>query len=299
MKDQSNMLSQKRPVEWLLSIPSLGWLTAFFTIPMLVLFALSFREATFEGDILPGFSLEAFSVLSDKSTLAITWRTVWLSSAATTISVLLSIPLAYAMARLPKKWASIVLLLIFIPSWSCFLVRIFAWKTLLHPDGLLKHFLTSLGLVSETSSFLYNNYASLFAMVYSYSSFALLPLYNAASKFNFRLLDAAYDLGATRFQAMMKVFVPNIMPACRTAALLVLIPAAGAYIIPDLVGGTDGEMLGNRIAQKIFFERNIPEACVLSLLLGIIIFAMSQVISKVKTSSCHVQKQKMTFDRRR
>ena len=292
------IFTQKKTVELLISSPSLGWLTFFFTIPIFILLALSFKEATYEGNFLPGFSLHSFQVLCEKSTLIIMWRTIWLSSLATFISVLLSIPIAYTLARMPKKIAHSILLLIFIPSWSCFLVRIFAWKTLLHPDGFLKHLLIGMGICSENSSLLYNNYASLFAMVYSYAPFALLPLYNAASKFNFQLLDAAYDLGATQFTAVMKIFIPNIMSACRTAATLVLIPAAGAYIIPDLVGGTDGEMLGNKIAQKIFFERNIPEACVLSILLATVIFILSRFISKTRNTT-HYAPTQMKFDRRR
>lgn len=298
MKNRIPIFTQRKTTEMWLSLPSLGWLSLFFTIPILVLLTLSFKEATFEGNLLPGFTLSSFRVLLDKGTLAITWRTIWLASSATLISVLISIPLAYTLARMPKKISQAILLLIFIPSWSCFLVRIFAWKTLLHPDGFLKHLLVATGICPESCSLLYNNYASLFVMIYSYAPFALLPLFNAALKFNFQLLDAAYDLGASRFTALIKIFLPNIMPACRTAAMLVLIPAAGAYIIPDLVGGTDGEMLGNRIAQKIFFERNIPEACVLSLLLATVIFILGRSISKKKATS-HYAPNQMQFDRRR
>jgi len=282
MLKQSPLLPQKKITELLLTLPALGWLTFFFTIPILILLTLAFKESSYDGNFLEGFSLQSFRILLEKSTIAITWRTIWISLLTTLISVLISIPLAYTLARLSKKAAQTILLFIFIPTWSCFLVRIFAWKTLLHPDGFVKQLFVLLGICSESTSLLYNDLAVLFAMLYSYSSFALLPIYSAASKFNFYLLDAAHDLGASRFTSIVKIFLPNIMHACRTGALLVLIPAAGAYVIPDLVGGAGAEMLGNKISQKIFFDRNIPEACVLSLLLASVIILLSFFLTRSK-----------------
>ena len=287
MHKQAPLLPQKKTAELLLTIPSFGWLLFFFTIPILILLTLSFKESSYDGNFIEGLSLQSFRILLEKSTLLITWRTVWISSLTTLLSVLISIPLAYTLAKLSKRVAQTVLLFIFIPTWSCFLVRIFAWKTLLHPDGFVKHLFVLLGFCSESTSLLYNDMAILFAMLYSYSTFALLPIYNAASKFNFHLLDAAHDLGASRWTSIIKIFIPNIMHACRTGALLVLIPAAGAYVIPDLVGGAEAEMLGNKISQRIFFDRNIPEACVLSLLLACVIILLAFFVNRTKNSSLH------------
>lgn len=280
---QSLSLSKKKSTELFLTAPSLGWLILFFSIPILILFCLSFKETVYDGTLKEGFSFRSFRILLDPSTIAITWRTIWLSLLTTLLSVLLSIPLAYTLARLPKKKAETILLFLFLPTWTCFLVRIFAWKTLLHPDGFVKHLFVVLGICSKSSSLLYNDMAILFTMLYSYSSFALLPIYNASSKFNFHLLDAAHDLGASRCTSFWKIFLPNIMHACRTGALLVLIPSAGAYVIPDLVGGAEAEMLGNKISQKIFFDRNLPEACVLSLLLAGVILLLSAFLTRSKS----------------
>lgn len=287
---QSPTISKKKSTELLLTLPSLGWLTLFFAIPIVILFCLSFKESAYDGTLIEGFSFRSFRVLLEQSTLSITWRTIWLSLLSTLISVLLSIPLAYTLARLSKKKAETILLFLFLPTWTCFLVRIFAWKTLLHPDGFVKHLFVLLGLCSPSSSLLYNDMAILFTMLYTYSSFALLPIYNASSKFNFHLLDAAHDLGASRFTSFWKIFLPNILHACRTGALLVLIPSAGAYVIPDLVGGAEAEMLGNKIAQKIFFDRNLPEACVLSLLLAGVILLLSAMLTRSNSKTTHSPK---------
>jgi spermidine/putrescine transport system permease protein len=292
MKSKASLLPQKKTTEIFLTLPSLGWLIFFFTIPILILFTLAFKESSYEGNLIEGFSMKSFHILWEKSTLLITLRTIWISLLTTFLSVLISIPLAYTLARLSKRAAQTILLFIFIPTWSCFLVRIFAWKTLLHPDGFVKELFVLLGLCSESASLLYNDYAVLFAMLYSYSSFALLPIYGAASKFNFQLLDAAHDLGASHFTSFMKIFLPNIMHGCRTGALLVLIPAAGAYVIPDLVGGAEAEMLGNKISQRIFFDRNIPEACVLSLLLVFVIILLSFFLTRSKKTGTPSQNKK-------
>lgn len=298
MKEKILVLPQKKSIETLLTLPSLGWLTFFFTIPIALILTLCFKESSQETPVSNIFSLQAFQVLTEPNTWFITARTIGLALLATLLSVLICIPVAYSLARLKKCHAETFLLLIFIPSWSCFLVRIFAWKTLLHPDGFLKHMLSYLGLCPENGSLLYNNYAVLFAMIYSYAPFALLPLYNAAAKFNFQLLDASYDLGATRLQAIVKIFLPNIIAACKTAALLVLIPAAGAYIIPDLVGGTESEMLGNKIAQNLFFSRDIPTACVLSLLLACVILILARCISTARASSRYASEQSKEKDKK-
>jgi spermidine/putrescine transport system permease protein len=161
-----------------------------------------------------------------------------------------------------------VLLLVILPFWSNFLIRIFAWRTVLHPDGWLKQGLVFLRLMPEDATLLYNSGAILLVLVYTYLPFAILPLYAAAEKFDFALLEAARDLGAKRFRAWCTVFLPGVSRGLVTALLVVLIPALGSYAIPDLVGGPDSEMIGNKIAQRVFSDRNLPHAAGLSALLA-------------------------------
>ncbi len=259
--------------ELFLSMPSIAWLSLFFLFPTLVVTTFCFRSADIlDGSLLPGYTFDSLlNILQDDETYIVLFRTIWLSLSATVISIVIALPVAYYMATLPKAQQHKLILFILLPFWSSFLVRIFAWKTLLHPEGFLKNALVFLGLLQESTSLLYNNGAVLTVMVYSYLPFAILPLYNSASKFNFQLIEAALDLGATRKQAFFKVFIPAMKNAIITASIMVLIPVAGAYIIPDVVGGVDSEMLGNKIAQSIFVDRNMPEASSYSLLLGIVL----------------------------
>lgn len=176
-------------------------------------------------------------------------------------------------------------MMIVVPFWSSFLIRIFAWKTVLHPDGLIHHLLVSMRIIASETTLLYNSLAVLFVMVYTFLPFAVLPIFAAATKFNFQLIEAAIDLGASRLQAFVKVFIPGIQKGIATAILMVFIPAIGTYVIPDLVGGTNSEMLGNKIAQKTFVERSLPQASALSAFLILSIFIPMVVIKRYSSRS--------------
>lgn len=269
--------------EILITLPSFSWLIIFFVAPTLIVASFAFRSADIiDGSLLPGFSLESLlSVLQANQTYVVLFRTIWLSLIATALCVIISLPVAYYLALLPKSKQHKCILLILLPFWSSFLVRVFAWKTLLHPEGFLKKFLIFCHLIEPSTSLLYNNIAVIAVMVYSYLPFGILPLYTSAAKFDFHLLEAALDLGASKTQAFFKIFLPTMRGAFVTASVMVLIPITGAYIIPDVVGGVDSEMLGNKIAQNIFTDRNLPEASGNSLLLGIVLTILVAGITRM------------------
>lgn len=269
----------------LITAPSFIWLFFFFFIPSLVIFAYAFKPYNVYGDITEGWTFNTLLGLFDVNLLILLWRTLWLSTVSTFICLLLSLPMGYYLATLSKKWRNILLLLIVVPFWSSFLIRIFAWKTVLHPDGMLHHFLQALHLISKDTTLLYKTSTVLFVMVYTFLPFAILPIFAAASKFNFQLIEVAIDLGASRFQAFTKVFIPGIRKGIITAILMVFIPAVGTYVIPDLVGGTNSEMLGNKIAQKTLVERNLPQASALSAILALAIFIPVVLIESFATRS--------------
>lgn len=268
-----------------MTVPSFAWLCLFFLIPACIVYTFAFRAADATGTVLSEWTGASLEALYDETTVEIAWRTVWLSLTTMAICVTTALPVAYFMACAPKARQRTLLLFVVIPLWSCFLVRIFAWKVVLHPEGVLKSVLVAVGLADSSTSLLYNNAAVLVVMVYSYLPFAILPLYSAASKFNFALFEAALDLGATKRHAFRSVFVPYMKPALLTASLMVFIPAAGAYIIPEVVGGKSSEMLGNTIARRVFVDRSLPDASGLALLLSAIIFIPAIVIGTFKASS--------------
>ncbi len=261
--------SRRKLSEWLVTLPSFVWLLALFLIPTVLVFAITFKPATPYGGIGEGWTLDTLRTLGNPNYPAIIWRTIWLSVAATGLCILLATPMGYYMARVSPSRRRLVLLLVILPFWTSFLVRIFAWKVLLHPEGMLKHALVFLGLISPETSLLYNAYAVLLVMVYTELPFAILPIYAAAEKFDFRLIEAAKDLGASSFRAFRSVFLPGIRVGLLTAFLMVFIPSLGSYVIPDIVGGPTSEMIGNKIAQRTFVDRNLPHAAGLSALLTV------------------------------
>lgn len=276
----------KNKNEWALSFPSLGWLLLFFLIPTLIIFAYAFKPSDPHGGVGPGWTLDVIKSLADPNYYLLIWRTFWLSAAATILCLVLSLPVGYQLALTTSPLRRFLLLLFVIPFWSSFLIRIFAWKTVLHPEGFLKKFLVFLHLISPDSTLLYNSAAVLLVMTYTNLPFAIFPIYAAASKFNFNLIEAAMDLGSTRMQAFFKVFVPGIRKGILTATIMVFIPAVGAYVIPDLVGGANSEMIGNKIAQRTFIDRNLPLASALSSLLALVVLipvaALSILTSRAK-----------------
>lgn len=264
---------KRRRTEWLVSLPTVVWLILFVVIPTLLVFVIAFRPANPYGGIGRGWTLETVRALATPNTLAIAWRTLWMSLLTTVLSLVLALPAGYTIARAPVRWRNRLLLLVIIPFWTSFLVRVFAWKSLLHPEGPIKHGLVALGLAGPQATLLYHPGAVVLVMVYTFLPFTILPIYAAAEKFDFRLVEAARDLGARPFQAFRKVFLPGIRSGVVTAALVVFVPALGSYIIPDIVGGPSSEMIGNKIAQRVFTDRNLPLASALSAVLVLAVLA--------------------------
>ena len=259
--------------ELLLTAPSMVWLAGFFLVPTLLVFVLAFRPADPYGGIGVGWTLENLRALGRSYYVAIALRTLWVSLLTTAVSILLALPVGYAVARASERRRRILLMLIIVPFWTSFLIRIFAWKSLLHPEGLVKKALMALGLADPQTSLLYNTGAVVLVMVYTFLPFAIMPIYAAAEKFDFRLIEAARDLGARPFQSFRRVFLPGIRRGLMTAVLVVFIPSLGSYVVPDLVGGPGSEMIGNKIAQRVFVDRNLPHASALSVVLILAVLA--------------------------
>jgi spermidine/putrescine transport system permease protein len=260
-------------LEWAITGPSLLWLSVFFLAPVILVFVIALRSPTAFGGIGRGWTLANVTALGSSSYLLIALRTVWISVASAAVCLLLAVPMGYYLARVSTRWKNVFLMLIVVPFWTNFLLRVFAWKVLLHPDGLVERILVFLGIISPGTPLLYNSAAVVLVTVYTFLPFTILPIYAAAEKFDFELVEAARDLGATRFQAFRRVFLPGIRDGLITGLLFVLIPALGSYVIPDLVGGPGSEMIGNKIAQRVFVDRNLPQASAVSVVLILAVLA--------------------------
>lgn len=262
----------KRPRNEISStLPSLGWLAVFVLVPTILVFITAFRPTEAAGGIGDGWTLEQFGVFGQKGMMLVVWRTLWISFVTTVICLLIALPVAWHLARVSPKWRPRLLLLVIIPFWTNFLIRVFAWNQILHSEGVLARVLRSVHLLGENDSLLFNPGSVVLVSVYTFLPFAILPLYAAAEKFDFGLLDAARDLGASALRSIWSVFLPGIRKGITTAWVIVFIPMLGSYVVPDLVGGTDGQMLGNKIAQRNFSDRNLPAAAAMSAALTLVV----------------------------
>lgn len=255
------------------TLPSFSWLVLFVLVPTLLVLGIAFRETDPSGGIGSGWTLDQFKVFTEKSTLVLLGRTLWISGTVTAICLVLALPVAWFIARVSPAWRPRLLLLVIVPFWTNFLIRVFAWNQILHSEGPLAKFFRSIHLLGENESLLFNSGAVVLVSVYTYLPFAILPLYSAAEKFDFSLLDAARDLGAGAFRSFRSVFLPGIRKGITTAIVIVFVPMLGSYVIPDLVGGTDGQMIGNKIAQRNFADRNLPAASAMSAVLTLFVLA--------------------------
>ncbi|MCL2477887.1 MAG: ABC transporter permease [Treponema sp.] len=247
------------------SAPMAIWFTLFFLVPIIIIFVYSFLKKGLYGGVDHVFTLEAYQSLTNPSFLVITIRTLVTSIIATVITILIALPCGYFMAR--SKHQTLLLLFIIIPFWTNFLIRVYAWIVILGNSGFINEFLTRFNLIKDYIPFMYNQRAVTLVLVYMYLPYAILPLFSTIDKFDFSLLEAARDLGASKFRAILKILFPNIKSGIFTAVLFTFIPIFGAYAVPQLVGGLDSYMLGNIIADQILKSRNWPLASSISMVL--------------------------------
>jgi spermidine/putrescine transport system permease protein len=244
------------------------WFTVFFIAPLVIIVVYSFLKKGLYGGVEPVFSLDAYRSLSNPSFLIVTARTIVTSIAATIITIFIALPCGYFMAK--SRNQTFLLLLIIIPFWTNFLIRVFAWMNILGNSGFLNDFLIRIGLINDYIHFLYNQRVVVLVLVYMYLPYAILPLFSTIDKFDFSLLEAARDLGASKFVSMIRVLLPNIRSGIYTAVLFTFIPIFGAYAVPLLVGGKDSYMLGNIIADQLTKSRNWPLASAISMVLTVV-----------------------------
>ena len=259
--------------ELLLSLPSLAWLSLFVLVPAALILIIAFRATAPSGGIADEWTLGQFRILAEPHIQVLLWRTLLISAVTSAICLALAIPVAWFIARARESLRPTLLLLVIVPFWTNFLIRVFAWNQILHSEGALARFLRAIHLLEPNQPLLFNSGAVILVSVYTYLPFAILPLYAVAEKFDFRLLEAARDLGAGAMRSVFSIFIPGIATGIRTALVIVFIPMLGSYVVPDLVGGSNGQMIGNKIAQRNFSDRNLPSASALAAILSVAVLA--------------------------
>jgi len=244
------------------------WFTLFFTIPLAIIILYSFLKRGLYGGVEWKFTLDAYTQMFNPSFAKVVVRTLWISILATLASILIAIPCGYAMAK--SKYQTVLLFLVIIPFWTNSLIRIYAWISILATEGFINTLLIKMGILTQGVQLIYNNGAVVLVLIYMYLPFAILPLFTTIDKFDFALLDAARDLGATKLEAIVKVMFPNIKSGLSTAFIFTFIPIFGAYTVPLLVGGKDSTMIGNIIVDQVSKTRNWPLASAFSMVLTLI-----------------------------
>lgn len=265
------------------------WFLIFFVAPLIIIFIYSFLKKGVYGGVEWKLTLKAYKQMCKPEYGLILLRTLKITILSTFFTILVSIPSAYAMAR--SKHQTFFLFLVIIPFWTNSLIRIFAWMSILNNDGILNQILMALHLTKEYIPFLYNTKAVILVSVYMYIPYAILPIFTAVDRFDFSLLEAARDLGATKPQSMFKVLIPGIKSGIVSALIFTFIPIFGAYTVPLLVGGKDSYMLGNIIVDQVQKTRNWPLAAAFSMVITIISVIGIMLITRSNNQEAQLKKQ--------
>ncbi|WP_153770762.1 ABC transporter permease subunit [Labrenzia sp. CE80] len=272
----------------LIAVPFL-WLAIFFLAPFFIVFKISLSEVTVaippylptfdlaQGwarfvEALSGFSFENYLWLAEDD---LYWKS-YLSSAqialvSTFITLVVGYPIAYGMARSPKEWRPTLLMLVILPFWTSFLIRVYAWIGILKNEGLLNQMLLALGVINEPLVIMNTNLAVYIGIVYSYLPFLVLPLYASLEKLDMSLLEAAEDLGCPPWKAFWKITLPLSIPGVVAGCFLVFIPAVGEFVIPDLLGGSNTLMIGKTLWVEFFSNRDWPVSSAVAVILLLIL----------------------------
>ena len=268
---------------WLLSAPALVILTLFAVGPLMIVAVYSFLAPGKYGNIEWAFSLEGWrGILYTKdifdetykladANVTIFWRSIKLSLLTTILTFAVGFPTAWFIATRPPKARALWLFLITIPFWTNLLIRTYAINEVIRNEGLFNTLMMKLGLISEPIRIIYTDTAVFIGMAYVYLPLMVLPLFAAIDRFDMRLLEAGYDLYASRLQVLRRIILPIVKPGIIAGSILVFVPSLGAYVTPRVLGGGKQMMIGNFIDLQFGQGRNWPLGAALSLTLLIIV----------------------------
>lgn len=270
------------------AIPYL-WLLILFLVPFLIVFKISFSLTavaqppytpvlSFAGgwqglvDAFREFTIDNYLWLTEDALYLNAYlSSLWIALVSTVLTLVIGYPIAYGMARAPKKWQATLVMLVILPFWTSFLIRVYAWIGILKKEGLLNQFLEWIGLIDEPLTILNTNWAVYIGIVYSYLPFMVLPLYAALERLDHTLLEAAADLGSPPVRSFWQITFPLSLPGVVAGCFLVFIPVTGEFVIPDLLGGSDTLMIGKTLWSEFFNNRDWPLASAVAVILLLIL----------------------------
>lgn len=253
--------------KWWTISPVVLWMGILFVIPLLLVLAVSFYTRSAFGGIELPLTIENYIRFVDPLYIRIVWVSCVLAFITTALCLAIGYPFAYIIARSPKQFRNILLLLVIVPFWTNSLIRTYAWIVLLRTEGVINTFLLNLGVIQEPLALLYNEFAVLVGLVYTMLPFMVLPLYASIEKLDRSHLEAASDLGAKPWQTFIKITLPLTTPGIVAGSLLVFIPSLGLFFIPDLMGGSKAVLIGNLIKNQFLMARDWPFGSAASIIL--------------------------------
>lgn len=272
------------------------WLFLFFLLPFFIVFKISISEPVIaQPPYAPawdsfGAAIDHLSapiwdnyvfLFSDSLYIDSYLNSVQVAAISTLLALLVGFPMAYGMARSGPTWRAILLTAVILPFWTSFLIRVYAWIGILKTEGLLNHFLLSIGVISEPLIIHLTPVAVYIGIVYSYLPFMVLPLYASLEKLDLSLTEAAADLGARPATVFWRVVVPMSLPGVAAGCFLVFIPAVGEFVIPELLGGVSTQMIGRTLWTEFFSNRDWPVASALAVLLVLVLVVPIVIFQKI------------------
>jgi putrescine transport system permease protein len=277
-------LSRKAGRALVLSVPWV-WLLLFFLIPFIIVLKISFADYAptqppytdmldWSRGPFPLIKLHTanfLQLLGDSLYVQAFLSSLKVAAISTFFCLLIAYPMAYAIARAPKNWRNILLMMVVLPFWTSFLLRVYAWIGLLRNNGTINNVLMALGIIDEPIVMMQTDFAMYIGIVYSYLPFMILPLYTNLEKHDNTLLEAAADLGCKPWRAFMQITLPLSIPGIIAGSMLVFIPAVGEFVIPRLLGGSDSLMIGRVLWDEFFSNRNWPVASAVAICLLIVL----------------------------
>jgi spermidine/putrescine transport system permease protein len=267
-------------------LPGLGYMIIFFLIPLLIVVCYSFLSRGTYGGITLSWTIENYLNVFNPLYLTILWRSVKLAMLTTIFCLLIGYPIAVAIDNMRSRWQLTALMLVVLPSWMNLLIKNYAWIVILRRQGVINTVLQTVGIIDQPLELMFSETAVLIGLVHSYLPFMILPLYAVIEKLDHRLIEAARDLGATKWQAFVRVVIPQTVKGIVVGCMLVFVPALGAFLTPDLLGGANAVMIGNLIHNQIYAVRDWPFGSAIAIvLMTMVMIGLLVVLRSSKTDS--------------
>lgn len=277
-----------------ISVPYL-WLLVFFAIPFLIVLKISFSKLAIamppytpvleyvDNAVSLKLNLSNYiGLFTDSQYVQAYLSSIKIAAISTLLTLLIGYPMAYAIARMSPSARNVAMMLVILPSWTSFLIRVYAWIGILKPNGLLNDVLLKLHLISEPLQISNTPTAAYIGIVYCYLPFMVLPLYTNLVKHDHRLLEAAYDLGAKPWKAFLKITLPLSRSGIIAGCMLVMIPAVGEFVIPELLGGPDTLMIGRVLWNEFFNNRDWPTASAVAIVMLLLLMIPILIFNRVQ-----------------